>query len=115
MYNFTFGQENLPSGLPTELDSKQSPLLRRLASNWNFACSKFRYDTFQLANHKGADQTAYISVIFQGSLDPLSPLLGPPMYSSLFNFDALYVLHFKHVCNLVFFKEKFKHLSGWQI
>ena len=26
--------------------------------NWIFACSKFRYHTFQKANNKGADQTA---------------------------------------------------------
>ena len=26
--------------------------------NWNFACSKFIYDTFQKVNNKGADQPA---------------------------------------------------------
>ena len=37
-------------------DSNQSPQLQKLARN--FTCSKFRYDTFQKANNKGADQTA---------------------------------------------------------
>ena len=31
---------------------------RDLLENWNFACSKFRYDTFQNANYNGADQSA---------------------------------------------------------
>ena len=28
--------------------------------NCNFACSKFRYDTFHLANNTGADQTEHM-------------------------------------------------------
>ena len=50
--------QNLSSGLPTKQDSNQSPQLQRLARNWNFVCSKFRYITFQKANDTGADQTA---------------------------------------------------------
>ena len=33
--------------------------LQRL-ENWNFDCSKFRYDTFQKVNKKGADQSAWM-------------------------------------------------------
>ena len=29
-------------------------------TNWNFAWSKFRYDTLQIANNKGADQTTWM-------------------------------------------------------
>ena len=39
-------------------DSNQSPRLQRIARNLNFVCNKFRYDTFQKVNDKGADQTA---------------------------------------------------------
>ena len=42
------------------LSRLQTSLLsyRDKLENWNFAWSKFRYDTFQKANNKGADQTA---------------------------------------------------------
>ena len=43
-------------GFLTKLDSNQSPQLERLARN--FDGSKFRYDTFQKVNNKGADQSA---------------------------------------------------------
>ena len=33
--------------------------LQRLARKLKFACSKFRYDTFQKVNNKGADHTGY--------------------------------------------------------
>ena len=36
MYNLTYGQENLSSEFPTELDLKQSPLLQRLARKLEF-------------------------------------------------------------------------------
>ena len=49
----------------------------------------------------------YISVIFQGSPDPLSPL-WVRLCIHCYHFDAYlidssYFLHFKHVCNLFFF------------
>ena len=34
------------------------PSYRDQLEYWNFACSKFRYNTFQLANNKGTDQSA---------------------------------------------------------
>ena len=36
----------------------QTSLLRGWGENWNFTCVKFRYDTFQKTNNKGADQAA---------------------------------------------------------
>ena len=41
---------------PSKRDSNQSPQLQRLARN--FTCSKVTYGIFQIANNKGADQTA---------------------------------------------------------
>ena len=41
-------------GVSTKRDSNQSPQLR------NFACSKFRFDTFQKAINKGADQSEWM-------------------------------------------------------
>ena len=52
-------RENLSSGFPTQWDSNQSAQLHRLARQLKFARSKSRYDTFQLANNKGADQTGW--------------------------------------------------------
>ena len=52
-------RENLSSGFPTKRDSNQSPQLQRRARKLKFR-SKFRYDTFQKTNNKGADQTAHM-------------------------------------------------------
>ena len=49
-------QQNLSLGFPTKLDSNQSPQLQRLARKLKVQ-SKSRYDTFQWANNKSADQT----------------------------------------------------------
>ena len=43
---------------PRKRDSNQPAQLQRLVENRNFARSKSKYDTFQLANNKGAVQTA---------------------------------------------------------
>ena len=48
----------MSSGFRTKRDSNQSPQLQLQARKLKFASSKFRYDSFQLANNKGADQTA---------------------------------------------------------
>ena len=50
-------QQNRSSGFLKKRGSNKSLQLHRL-SIWNFACGKPRYDTFQKANNKGADQTA---------------------------------------------------------
>ena len=52
--------ENLSSGFPTKWYSNQPAQLQRLArkSKYRLLCSQSRYDTFQKANNKGADQTA---------------------------------------------------------
>ena len=55
MYIWAATQQNLSSGFPTKLDLNQSPWLQTLV-----ACSKFRYDTFQEANNKGADQIVWM-------------------------------------------------------
>ena len=50
--------QNLSSGFPTKWDSNQLAQLQRLARKLKFAHREPRYDTFQKANNKGADQTA---------------------------------------------------------
>ena len=45
-------------GFPTRWDSNQPAQVQGLAKNWNFACSKLWYGTYQKTNNKGADQTA---------------------------------------------------------
>ena len=52
-------RENLSSGFLTKRVSNQSPQLQRLARKLKFHL-KFTYDTFQKANNKGADQTAWM-------------------------------------------------------
>ena len=37
--------------------------LHKLARHWFFACSMFRYYTFQIAYNKGADQSAQMCVL----------------------------------------------------
>ena len=47
----------MSSGFSTRSHPNQTAQLQRLALNLNFACRKFRHDTFLLANNKGTDQT----------------------------------------------------------
>ena len=51
-------RQNLSSGFPTKQDLNQSSQLQRIVGKMKYACRKFRYDTFQKANNKGADQSA---------------------------------------------------------
>ena len=53
-------RDNLSLGFPIKGDSNQPVQLQILARKLKliFACSKFRYGTFQKANNKGADQSA---------------------------------------------------------
>ena len=50
-------RENLSLGFLIRSFPKQPPQLQRLARKFNCPNGKFRYDTFQLANINGADQT----------------------------------------------------------
>ena len=54
-YKWALTREKLSFGFPTKCDSNQSPQLQTF---WNMNRSKFRYDTFQKVNTKGADQSA---------------------------------------------------------
>ena len=54
--------------------------------NWNFTCSKFSYDTFQKANNKGADQTAWMCRLVCTCVvrkPPRKPRRGPFVYQLL--------------------------------
>ena len=55
--------ENMISGFPARSYLNKPAQLQRLARK--FACSRFRY-TFQLANNKGADQTAQVQHVQAG-------------------------------------------------
>ena len=50
--------QNLSLGFLTKRDSNQSPQLQRIAGILKFRSYMSRYDTIELANNKGADQTA---------------------------------------------------------
>ena len=92
-------QENLSSGFPTKWDSNQPAQLQRLAPKLNFTRRKSRYDTFQLGNNKGPDQTAQMlglvwafvvgkppKTVFsrQGLYDKYHNLRSLPIYSFTF-------------------------------
>ena len=67
-YNITakFGpwrEKNQSSEFQTKWDSNQPAQLQRLPKNCNFARGKSRYESFQEANNKGADQTARMRIL----------------------------------------------------
>ena len=56
--NLVLALESMTSRLPTRSWPNRLDQLQRLARAWKFACSKYRYNTFQEANNKGACQTS---------------------------------------------------------
>ena len=62
------------------LRGTQTSLLsyRDWLENWNFACRKFKYDTFQKANNKGAYPTAQMRSLVYAFVVRKSPSVGYP-------------------------------------
>ena len=88
-------RENLSFGFPTKCDSNQPAQLQRLARKLKFRSSKSRYDTFQKANNKGADQTVRMGRLVCAFVVGTAPKTGflalRPIYKSEhFSLDGKY-------------------------
>ena len=67
---------------------------------WNFACSKFWYDTFQLANNKGANQTAHMCRLVCSFVVRKPPKTGFLVSSPIFKLSQ-HVISMKNIFNIL--------------
>ena len=88
---------------------------RDLLENWNFACSKLRYDTFKTANNEGADQTAQMRRLVCACVVHKPPktgfLVSRPKYDKQTNFKCAHFLQ----ANGFFFYIKHKLLVNFDL
>ena len=78
-----------------QIEIQTSLLSYRDYLNWNFACSKSRYDTFQTANNKGADQTErmlrLVCTFVVGEPPKKGFLVLRPIYSTIYSLKRNYI------------------------
>ena len=62
---------------------------RDYLGNWNFTFSKLTYDTFQIANNKGAGQTGRMVCVCAVRKPPKTGFLAPRPINELVDFDTI--------------------------